>query len=69
VITLLFFNTISDFARILAVFRARAITIPTIHSASLDYLLAECMVGLVIARARHTAKIQAKKGTSRDTPC
>jgi hypothetical protein len=69
VITIVVFNTISDFAQILVLCQARAITIPTIHSASLDYLLAECMVGLVIARARHAAKIRAKKGTPRDTPC
>jgi hypothetical protein len=57
-----FSDKISDFAPILAVCRARTITIPTIHSASYESHEAEWMVGLVIARARHTAKIGAKKG-------
>jgi hypothetical protein len=48
------------FARILAVCRARAITNPTIHSASFECNEAEWMVGIVLAGARHTAKIRAK---------
>jgi hypothetical protein len=50
----------SDFAQILALCRARIITIPTIHMASLVCKLPMCMVGIVIIRARHSAKIQAK---------
>jgi hypothetical protein len=33
-ITLVFFDTLSDFALILALYRARIITIPTIHTSS-----------------------------------
>jgi hypothetical protein len=48
------------FARILAVCRARAITNPTMHSASFYCNEAEWIVGIVIARAQHTARIRAK---------
>jgi hypothetical protein len=48
------------FALILALCRARIITIPTIHSSSFKHAEDKCMVGLVIIRARHTAKIRAK---------
>jgi hypothetical protein len=48
-------------ALILALCRARVITIPTIHYTS-SYLSNEdvSMVGIVITRARHSAKIRAK---------
>jgi hypothetical protein len=48
------------FALFLAMCRAPVITNPTIHMSS--YLSNEdvCMDGLVIIRARHTAKIRAK---------
>jgi hypothetical protein len=46
------------FARILALYRARIITIPTIHMGSLHTTITPmCMVGIVIIRARHSAKI------------
>jgi hypothetical protein len=69
-IKIAFFDTMSEFARILALCRARVITIRTIQSSSAACLkLDDCMVGLVIIRARHSAKIRAKKGTLRDTSC
>jgi hypothetical protein len=51
-----FFNTryavkYTFFARILALCRARIITIPTIHMGSLHTIAAMCMVGIVIIRA------------------
>jgi hypothetical protein len=57
------FDMMSDFARILAVCRARVTTIPTIRMG----VIIECklpmpIVGIVITRARHTAKNRAKKG-------
>jgi hypothetical protein len=52
-----FFDPIIDFALILAPCRARIITIPTIHLGSLVCKLPKCMVGIVIPRARHSAKI------------
>jgi hypothetical protein len=60
-ITMGFFDTMSDFAQILALCQARIITIPTIHMGAIECKLAMCMVGLVIIRARHSAKIRAKK--------
>jgi hypothetical protein len=48
------------FARILALCQARIITIPTIHMCSLHTITPMCMVGIVIIRARHSAKIWAK---------
>jgi hypothetical protein len=45
------------FARILALCRARIITISTIHMGSLHTKLPMCMVGTVIIRARHSTKI------------
>jgi hypothetical protein len=60
----------SDFAQILALCQARIITIPTIHFGSLVCKLPKCMVGIVIIRARHSAKIRAKKeGTTLHTSC
>jgi hypothetical protein len=50
------------FARILAVCRARVTTIPTIRMGSLHSITPMRIVGIVITRARHTAKIRAKKG-------
>jgi hypothetical protein len=47
----------SDFARILALRRARKSTSPTIRSAALEGKVATCMVGLVDLRAHHSAKI------------
>jgi hypothetical protein len=48
------------FALILVVCRAGIITNPTIHMSSYPSNEDVCMVGLVIIRARHTAKIRAK---------
>jgi hypothetical protein len=45
------------FARILALCRARIITIPTIRMGSLHYIAAMRMVGIVITQAQHSAKI------------
>jgi hypothetical protein len=56
-IIIVFSDTISDFALILALCRARTIIIPTIHSSSFKHAEDGCMVGLVIIRARHSAKI------------
>jgi hypothetical protein len=55
-----FFDPISDFALILAPCRALKSTNPTIHLSSYKCAADECMVGLVIIRARHTAQIRAK---------
>jgi hypothetical protein len=52
-----FSDMISDFARILALCRARVITIPTIRLGSLHTITPMCMVGIVIIRSRHSAKI------------
>jgi hypothetical protein len=52
----------SDFARILAVCRARVTTIPTIRMGVIECKLPMRIVGIVITRAQHTAKIRAKKG-------
>jgi hypothetical protein len=48
------------FARFLAVCRARVITIPTIRMGSLHSITTMRIVGIVVTRARHTAKIRAK---------
>jgi hypothetical protein len=48
------------FARILALCRAQIITNSTIHMGSLHTITPICMVGIVIIRARHSAKIRAK---------
>jgi hypothetical protein len=48
------------FARFLALCRARGITIPTIGLGSLHYIAPKPIVGIVIIRARHSAKIRAK---------
>jgi hypothetical protein len=61
-IRLIFLDTMSDFAQILAPCQARKSTNPTIHSAALEGKVAMCMVGLVDLRARHSAKIRAKRG-------
>jgi hypothetical protein len=61
VITLVLFETISVFAPFLALCQARAITIPTIGLGALECKLPKPIVGLVIARARHSAKNRAKK--------
>jgi hypothetical protein len=47
------------FARILALCRAQVITIPTIPLGSLHSITPMRIVGIVIARARHSAKIRA----------
>jgi hypothetical protein len=52
---------LSDFARILALFRARVITVPTIHMGVIECKLPMRIVGIVITRHRHTAKIRAEK--------
>jgi hypothetical protein len=59
-ITMGFFDTLSDFAQILALCRAPIITIPTIHTSSYYSAEDNCMVRLVIIRARQRAKIRAK---------
>jgi hypothetical protein len=56
-----FFDTMSDFARILALCRARVITIPTIRMGVIECKLPMGIVGIVITGARHSAKIRAKK--------
>jgi hypothetical protein len=61
-IKIAFSEKMSDFAQILALCLARVITIQTIQSSSACLKLDDCMVGLVIIRARHSAKIRAKKG-------
>jgi hypothetical protein len=48
------------FSQILALCRARIITNPTIHMASLHSITPMCMVRIVIIQARHSAKIRAK---------
>jgi hypothetical protein len=60
---------ISDFARILALCRARGITIPTLGLGAIECKLPKPIVRIVIPRARHSAKNRAKKGTSLDTAC
>jgi hypothetical protein len=52
----------SDFARILALCRARGTTIPTIRMGVIECKLPMGIFGIVIIRARHSAKNQAKKG-------
>jgi hypothetical protein len=47
------------FARILALCRAQVITIPTIRMGSLHSITPMRIVGIVITRAQHTAKIRA----------
>jgi hypothetical protein len=53
---------ISDFARILALCRAREITIPTIGLGAIECKLPKPIVGIVFPRAQHSAKNRAKKG-------
>jgi hypothetical protein len=60
---------VSDFARILAVCRARVTPIPTIRMGVIECKLPMRIVGIVITRTRHTAKIKQKKGTPHETPC
>jgi hypothetical protein len=58
-----FSGMISDFARILALCRAQGITIPTIGlGGAIECKLPKSIVGIVIPRARHSAKNRAKKG-------
>jgi hypothetical protein len=64
-----FSDMISDFARILALCRARGITIPTIGLSAIECKLPKPIDGIVIPQARHSAKNQAKKGTPCDSPC
>jgi hypothetical protein len=68
-IEIVFSDTLSDFAQILALCRARIITIPTIHMGAIVCKLPMCMVGIVIIRTRHSAKIRAENGTSLHTSC
>jgi hypothetical protein len=56
-----FSDTISDFALILAPCRALKSTNLTIQSSSFKCTEGGCLVGLVDLRARHSAKIRAKK--------
>jgi hypothetical protein len=58
-----------DFAQILAPCRARKSTNSTIHRPAIECKEGLCMVGLVDLRARHSANIRAKKGTSLHTLC
>jgi hypothetical protein len=48
------------FARFLALCQARGITIPTIGLGSLHSIAPKPIAGIVIIRARHSAKIRAK---------
>jgi hypothetical protein len=66
-IEIVFSDTMSDFAQILALCRARIITILTLHMGAILCKLPMCMVGIVIIRAQHSAKIRAKKCTSLHT--
>jgi hypothetical protein len=50
------------FARILALCRARGITIPTIRLGVIECKLPKRIVGIVITRARHSAKITHRIG-------
>jgi hypothetical protein len=59
-ITVVFFDTMSDFAQILAPCRAIYSTYQTIRSAAIQCKEDVCMVGLVDLRACHSAKIRAK---------
>jgi hypothetical protein len=62
-ITVVFFDTMSDFAHILAPCRAINSTNQTLHRpSSLHSIAGPCMVGLVDFRAQHSANIRAKKG-------
>jgi sialic acid synthase SpsE len=62
-IEIVFFDTISDFAKFIAPCRANNSTNQTLLHTSSHYCDEDvCMVGLVDLRARHSAKIQAKKG-------
>jgi hypothetical protein len=56
-IVFFFFDMMSDFAQILALCRARIINIPTIHMGAIVCKLPICMVGILIIRAQHSAKI------------
>jgi hypothetical protein len=60
-ITIVFSDPMSDFARILALCRARGTTIPTIGLGVIECKLPKPIVGIVIPRARHSAKNRAKK--------
>jgi hypothetical protein len=52
-----FSDTMSDFAQILAPCRARGTTIPTTDLGVIECKLPKCIVGIVIPRARNSAKI------------
>jgi hypothetical protein len=54
----------SEFARILALCRARGTTIPTIGLGVIECKLPKPIVGIVIPLSRHSAKIRAKKSYS-----
>jgi hypothetical protein len=56
-ITIVFFDTISDFARILATCRANNSTNQTLRTSSFKCVEDGRLVGLVYLRARHSAKI------------
>jgi hypothetical protein len=56
-ITMVFSDTISDFARILAPCQANNSTYKTLQASSIKCAEDVCMVGLVDLRARHSAKI------------
>jgi hypothetical protein len=57
-----FSDSMSDFARILALCRARGTTIPNIGLGVIECKLPKPIVGIVIPLAQHRAKIRAKKG-------
>jgi hypothetical protein len=56
----IFFDMISDFARILAPCRANNSTYQTLPTSSFKCVEDGCLVGLVDLKARHSAKIRAK---------
>jgi hypothetical protein len=53
------------FARILALCRARGITIPTIRLGVIECKLPKRIVGIVIPRARHSAKLEQNHSSYR----
>jgi hypothetical protein len=61
-ITIDFFDMMSDFARFLAPCRANNSTNQTLRTSSYKCAEDVCMVGLVDLRARHSAYIRATKG-------
>jgi hypothetical protein len=60
-IEIVFYNPISDFAKFIAPCRANNSTNQTLRTSSFKCAEDACMVGLVDLRARHSAKIRAKR--------